>query len=128
MKNIILLSKLFNMNRFSQDINKYFSDNFFLFLLLTNYITPLINKVPRLKTSLVTSYFENLASICMIFTILWTVGDFVSWTFYSVFKMFSCWGNRNESDRIWKYIMTCNSTLHLAQETMFCNLLICSVR
>ena len=69
MKNIILLSKLFNMNRFFQDINKYFSDKF-LFLLLTNYITPLINKVPRLKTSLVTSYFDNLASKCMIFTIL----------------------------------------------------------
>ena len=39
MKNIILLSKLSNMNRFFQDINKYFSDKF-LFLLLTNYITP----------------------------------------------------------------------------------------
>ena len=79
---------------------------------------PLINKVPRLETSLITNYFDNLAGRCVIFTVLWTEGDFVSWAFYSVFKIFTCWWNCNESDRIWKHTMMCNSTLHLAQETM----------
>lgn len=60
---------------------------------------PLINKVPTLESSLTTNYFDNLAVKCMIFTIAQTGGDFVSQTFSSVLKMFTYWGNSNETDR-----------------------------
>lgn len=60
---------------------------------------PLINKVPTLESSLTTNYFDNLAVKCVIFTIAQTGGDFVSQAFYSVLKMFTYWGNCNESDR-----------------------------